>query len=446
MNDRPFSLWALFAVVYTTSVSSVYFALGVVAHRANGLTPLVFLGAGIYFLLGAMTYAEGASLHPERGGSAVFARYAFNELISFIAGWAIVLDYTILIAVTALTVPAYLDVFWSSLGHGAPQIVIALAVILFVALDNITGVNARRLRRRIWIAGTDLALQAAVIVLGLVLAFHPHRVTETIHLGTAPTWTDLAFALPIAVIALRFTDPDRERPYRMPWNVRVRGHQLPLTAVIGVIGTFAAWCSVLALHVDARYVGTGWMIVGVAGYVVFRRRQGIDLTSHYKIPHRERPAYFVELDYRSALVPIFGTDVDASALRAAARLVGEGAIVEAVYVLRVPNQLSLDAGLEEEERLGLSVLESAKVTGRRIGLKVQTRLIRTRNPGAAIGEEAKRSNAEIIYLGTAHAPPSERALGPTASYLLAHRPCRVVIESPPAGDGRLEPRGYSANR
>jgi basic amino acid/polyamine antiporter, APA family len=201
VNDRPFSLRALFAIVYTTSVSSVYFALGVVAHRANGLTPLVFLAAGIYFQLAAMTYAEGASLHPERGGSAVFARYAFNELISFIAGWAIVLDYTILIAVTALTVPAYLGAFWGPLDHGALQIAFALGVILFVAFDNITGINARRLRSRVWVTGADLALQAAVIMLGLVLAFHPHRLAETIHLGTAPTWADLAFALPIAVIA-----------------------------------------------------------------------------------------------------------------------------------------------------------------------------------------------------------------------------------------------------
>jgi nucleotide-binding universal stress UspA family protein len=84
----------------------------------------------------------------------------------------------------------------------------------------------------------------------------------------------------------------------------------------------------------------------------------------------------------------------------------------------------------------MSVLESAKVTGRRSGLKVQTRLIRTRSAGAAIVEEAERQNAEIIYLATNHAPPSERALGPTASYLLAHRPCRVVIETPPA-DGRV---------
>ena len=78
----------------------------------------------------------------------------------------------------------------------------------------------------------------------------------------------------------------------------------------------------------------------------------MDLTSHHRIAHRERPAFFIELDYRSALVPIFGTDVDASALRAAAKLVGEGALVEAVYVLRVPNQLSLDAGLRRRSSSG----------------------------------------------------------------------------------------------
>ena len=139
MTDRPFSWRALFAVVYTTSVSSVYFALGVVGGHAGGLTPLVFLAGGVFFLLSAMTYTEGASLHPERGGSAVFARYAFNELVSFVAGWAIVLDYTILLAVTALTVPAYLAAFWAPLGHGALEIVVALR-----------GDHLRRARQRSW--------------------------------------------------------------------------------------------------------------------------------------------------------------------------------------------------------------------------------------------------------------------------------------------------------
>jgi APA family basic amino acid/polyamine antiporter len=201
VTERPLSYRALFAVVYTTSVSSVYFALGVVARRAGGLTPAVFLAAGIFFQLTAMTFGEGASLHQERGGSAVFARYAFNELVSFIAGWAVILDYTILIAVTALTVPAYLAAFWGPLGRGGLEVAIALGVILFVLADNVTGVSAGRLRRRILVTALDLGLQAVVIIVGLALVFHPHHLTESIHLGTAPTARDLAFALPIAIIA-----------------------------------------------------------------------------------------------------------------------------------------------------------------------------------------------------------------------------------------------------
>jgi APA family basic amino acid/polyamine antiporter len=201
VKERPLGTRALFAVVYTTSVSSVYFALGVVARSANGLTPEVFLAAGVFFQLTAMTYGEGAALHQERGGSAVFARYAFNELVSFVAGWAIVLDYTILVAVTALTVPSYLAVFWGSLNHGALEIVVALGVIVFVALDNLTGVSARRLRRRVIVTGIDLAVQVSVIVLGLVLVFDPSHLTDAVNIGTDPTVRNLLFALPLAVIA-----------------------------------------------------------------------------------------------------------------------------------------------------------------------------------------------------------------------------------------------------
>src|SRR5208282_94174 len=93
----------LFTVVYSSLASAIYFSLGVIAGHALGLTPLVFLLAALLFTLTAMTYAEGASLHQDRAGSTVFARYAFNELVSFIAGWAIVLDYIILIAVTAFS-------------------------------------------------------------------------------------------------------------------------------------------------------------------------------------------------------------------------------------------------------------------------------------------------------------------------------------------------------
>jgi hypothetical protein len=154
-----------------------------------------------------------------------------------------------------------------------------------------------------------------------------------------------------------------------------------------------------------------------------------------RIVHPQRPEDFEELSYRSALVPIFGADVDGHALRAAAKLVGEDATVDALYVLRVPPQLSLGAGLAEEEAAGRAVLETARVRGRQSKLKVRTALIRTRNPGAAIVEEAERRGSEVIFVSTVHAPPSEHALGPTTTYLLERRPCRIVVESDSSGNG-----------
>jgi hypothetical protein len=99
--------------------------------------------------------------------------------------------------------------------------------------------------------------------------------------------------------------------------------------------------------------------------------------------------------------------------------------------LPVPAQLSLEAGLEAEEAQGRSVLESARITARRLGIKVHTGLIRTRNPGAALVEEAERVGSDVIYWSTIHAPAGERGIGPTATYLLGKRPCRVIIETDP---------------
>ena len=103
MFRRTLGQPALFAIIYTSVASAIYFSLGVVAQRALGLTPFVYLLAGIFFALACTTYVEGASLHQDRGGATVFARYAFNELVSFVAGWMILLDYIILIAVTAFS-------------------------------------------------------------------------------------------------------------------------------------------------------------------------------------------------------------------------------------------------------------------------------------------------------------------------------------------------------
>jgi len=244
----------------------------------------------------------------------------------------------------------------------------------------------------------------------------------------------------LSIVELRITEPDRERPYVSPWGVRFKGAVIPMTAVIGGIGTFGAWIAVTALHGEARLVGIPWMVLGMAGYFIYRRRLGLSPWRSYRLPRAERPADFHELEYRTALVPIFGDDVSASALHGAAKLIGEDGIVYAVYVLPVPSQLSLESGLEEEEAHGRLVLESARVQGRRSGIKIRTGLIRTRNPGSALVEEAERVGSDVIYWSTIHAPRDEQGIGPTAAYLLKVRPCRVIIETDnrvaAAADGR----------
>ena len=122
----------LFAAVYSAVGFSIYFALGVVADRGLGLTPLIFLAAGLLFVLTTLSYVEGGAMFRERGGSSTFARYAFNELVSFIAGWAILIDYLIVIALAAISVPHYLEPIASGLGDGGAEISIASAVIVAV--------------------------------------------------------------------------------------------------------------------------------------------------------------------------------------------------------------------------------------------------------------------------------------------------------------------------
>lgn len=191
----------LFAVVYTSLASAVFFSLGVVANHALGLTPVVFLIAAVMFGVTAMSYVEGASLHPEPGGSTVFARYAFNELVSFVAGWAMLLDYVILIAVTAFAATQYLSVFWAPLGHTAEALLLSIAIIAFVVFTSIRGFAWRREYRIGLIVVGALLLELVAIAIGLGQFFDAKRLVSQVHLGTAPTWSGLIFALTVTTIA-----------------------------------------------------------------------------------------------------------------------------------------------------------------------------------------------------------------------------------------------------
>lgn len=197
------------------------------------------------------------------------------------------------------------------------------------------------------------------------------------------------------------------------------------------------WASVARLResevhrsaVHSLFTAAHGNIRDLLGGAIYRRRQDRGLRGADRAYYVERPPDFVELGYRSALVPIFGDDVSAAVIGRAAKLIGKGGVIYAIFVLPVPRNLPLDAGLAEEEAQGRSVLEGARIKARRAGIKIHTGLIRTRYPGAALVEEAQRVGCDVIYWSAIHAPAGEQQIGPTAAYLLSKRPCRVIIET-----------------
>src|SRR5881275_2628389 len=197
---RTVGVPGLFATAYGNVGSSIYYALGLVAAHALGLTPLVFVFAGGLFALTAKTYAEGASMFPEAGGSSSFARHAFNEVASFFAGWALSLDYIITIAISAFFVPHYLGAFFPALHHNPGDIIGGVVVIAVLAALNIRGLKESA-KLNVFLAITDLITQVLLIVLGAILVFNPSTLINQIHLGTAPSFRELIFALSISMIA-----------------------------------------------------------------------------------------------------------------------------------------------------------------------------------------------------------------------------------------------------
>ncbi len=198
--ERVLGTPALFSTAYGNVGSSIYYALGVTAAIALGLTPLVFLISGLIFAATAATYAEGTVRYPEAGGSASFARHAFNEVVSFGAAWAQMLNYIITIAISAFFVPHYLSIFWEPLRTNPWDIIAGAAVILILVAINIVGVKEAA-GLNVFLAVVDFATQLVLVIIGFAVVFSPHILTANVHWGIAPTWGNFALAIPVAMIA-----------------------------------------------------------------------------------------------------------------------------------------------------------------------------------------------------------------------------------------------------
>jgi APA family basic amino acid/polyamine antiporter len=273
----------------------------------------------------------------------------------------------------------------------------------------------------------------------------------------------LAFTIAHAsVIALRFRERDRDRPYKVPLSVKVRGAEVPIPAVIGAVASGLGWLALLVFHTGARYVGLAWLAGGVVLYVAYRKTQQKPLLRRVTIPERALRYEALEPEFGSILVPILGTALDDDIIQTAGRLAGEtrddleseGAVIEAIWVFEIPLALPMDAPLPDAQvKRAREALARAKLVGEEYeGVEVATAIVRARRAGEAIVREARRRGVEAIVLAAEESSrvrggslfggvggPLENFVGDVSRYVISKAPCRVILTAPPA-DWRARPK------
>jgi APA family basic amino acid/polyamine antiporter len=246
-------------------------------------------------------------------------------------------------------------------------------------------------------------------------------------------------AAQLAVIRLRFTEPELRRPFRAPFSVRVRGVDVPLPAIVGSVATFAVFLMALATHAGARYGGPAWLVAGLVVYGLVRRARGEGLMERVEAPPEELP----ETEFSRILVPmklgLIGEEMVATAVKLAQE---RGAEVEALHVIRVPLDRPLEEEAGDEDERAAASLAEAQLLGADHGVPVRTQTVRARSIGDAIVQEAKRSGADLIVLGSAPRwRRQSRFFSPTVEYVLRKAPSEVLVVAFP--EGVMEEDGVS---
>jgi basic amino acid/polyamine antiporter, APA family len=605
--ERVLGTGALFSTAYGNVGSSIYYALGLVAVFALGLTPVVFAIAGLIFVATAATYTEATTMYPEAGGSSSFARRAFNEFWSSLTAWGQMLNYIITVAISAYFLPHYLGIIWEPLMSSPGDIIVAVGVVAFLAVVNVVGVKEAA-GLNIFLAIADFITQVALVVLGLFLVFSPETLIENVDFGTSPTVADFLIAIPVgmvaftgidtisnmaeeakdygktipqsmravvvavmtisltlpmvalsampvengttvlaepeseggyadnpilgvvenidlgplqgatevyvgllaatillvatnagliglsrlsysmgqyrqlpsllrklhprfrtpyvailvfgsiacltilpgeatflgtiyafgamlsftmahaSVIALRFKEPDRERPYRGKGDIRIRGTPVPLYAIFGGLGTGAAFVAVSLLNLETLVAGSIWLALGMTLYVLYRRNQGLSLTETRKIV-MPKPAVEHEVEYESVLVAFEDSQYSEEAIATAAKLAARRRRgIHVLVTITVPANLPIDASMPAQEQRALQAIDAARVRGGR-RVTGHWEKVRAGEAGRRIVLEARDIRARAIVMALPPKRTGASVFGRTLETVLAERPCRVIIDS-----------------
>jgi APA family basic amino acid/polyamine antiporter len=245
--QRVLGVNALFSTAYGNVGSSIYYALGLVASFALGLTPIVFVLTGVIFYLTAATYAEATAMFPEAGGSSSFARHAFNEFWSFFAAWGQMLNYVITIAISAFFVPHYIGgLFWPALKSSPGDVIFGIGVVALLCAINVVGITEAA-RVNVILALTDFSTQLLLVIVGGILVLSPHTLVHNVHLGTAPHWKDFLIAIPVGMIAYTGI----ETISNMAEEAKDESHTVPAAIKRVVIAVFVIYAALPAVALSA---------------------------------------------------------------------------------------------------------------------------------------------------------------------------------------------------
>jgi APA family basic amino acid/polyamine antiporter len=233
---RVLGVAGLFSTAYGDVGSSIYYALGVVAMSALGLTPPVLMISGVVFLFTALTYSEGATMLPEAGGSGAFAYRAFNPLISFIASWVLMLDYIVTMSISAFSAANYLGYFFPVLGTWPANSIGGIIIVVLLAFINVRGLQASS-RLNIILVMIDLLTQVTIAVLAVLLVIKIPTLMQNIHWGVAPTTDQFLFGISISMIAYTGI----ETVSNLGSETKNPGKSIPRAVILVFITVFVLW-------------------------------------------------------------------------------------------------------------------------------------------------------------------------------------------------------------
>ena len=238
-----------------------------------------------------------------------------------------------------------------------------------------------------------------------------------------------------AVVGLRLKYPDAERPYRGPGSLKLMGRSFPLFALVGGTGTGLAFITVTFLHIDVAIAGVGWLILGLIFYPLYRRSQGLDLTTTVLAPVAE-PVTAREAEYESVLVALEGRDFDPELMSTAKALAAEeGGAIHILVLITVPTESPLGVDLPAEQKLAEKIIEEARIAGGR-RVEGHWERIRAGQAGRRIIDVATRIDSKAIVLPL-RTKTGSGGLGRTLESVIADRPCRVIVQSLPQGSQNL---------